>query len=114
MNYPKNQRIDGVSFVAVLSLFFVLTIPWLGLTPFSTRGEPREALVAQAMVTSGDWILPRGYSDDVPSKPPFMHWVIGVVSHLAGEVNEFTARFPSALAALVCLAAFYLFIARRY
>lgn len=114
MNYPKNQRIDWVPFVALLSLFFVLTIPWLGLTPFSTRGEPREALVAQAMVTSGDWILPRGYSDDVPSKPPFMHWGIGVASHLAGEVNEFTARFPSALAALVFLAAFYLFIARRY
>ncbi|MFM1847078.1 MAG: hypothetical protein RL417_552 [Pseudomonadota bacterium] len=100
--------------LATLLVFFVLTVPWLGSTPFSTRGEPREALVAQAMVSTGEWVLPRGYSDDVPSKPPFMHWIIAGVSLIRGGVTEFTARVPSAGAALVFLGAFFLFIARRF
>lgn len=108
----SSQRWRGW-FLAIVLLCFVLTIPWLGALPFSTRGEPREALVAQAMLSSGDWVLPRGYSEDVPSKPPFMHWIIGGVSLIGGEVNEFTARLPSALGALFFIAALYLFLARR-
>jgi len=101
------------SFFTIILLCFALTVPWLGVLPFSTWGEPREALVAQAMLSTGEWVLPRGYSDDVPSKPPFMHWIIGGVSLLGGEVTEFTARIPSALGALLFIGAFYLFLARR-
>jgi hypothetical protein len=88
-------------------------LPWIGQAPFSTRGEPREALVAQAMVVTGEWVLPRGYGDDVPSKPPFMHWVSAGVSQIVGGVSEFTARFPSACGAIVFALAFYLFLTPR-
>ena len=40
--------------VACLMLFF----PGLGSVPFYTRGEPREALVAREMVTTGEWLVP--------------------------------------------------------
>lgn len=85
---------------ALLLLVALAIIPWLGLTPFYSRGEGREALVAQAMFTSSDYVLPRGYSDAVPSKPPLLHWLTSIASLPFGEVNEFSVRLPSALAAL--------------
>ena len=91
----------------------LIILPWLGSKSFYTRGEPREALVIQEMVREGAWILPRGYSEDVPSKPPFMHWIGGVASLVTGEVSEFTTRLPSALAALCFLWAFYGLVERR-
>lgn len=91
----------------------ILTFPWLGSKPFHTRGEPREAIVAQSMLLSGDYILPEGYGGKVPSKPPALHWLIAAASRVAGEVNEFTARFPSALSSLVFLIFFFFFVQSR-
>lgn len=102
------RRVCGLLF-----LLGVLILPWLGNTPFATRGEPREALVTQAMVVTGEWILPRGYGDDVPSKPPFMHWLGAGFSKLAGKVSEFTTRLPSALGAIGFAVALYVFLVPR-
>ena len=66
------------------ALAFLLLIPWLGLKDFSTRGEAREALVAQAMVQSGNWILPSAYNGAIPSKPPLLHWLISLFSTPGG------------------------------
>jgi len=96
----------------VVILAMVLSLPWLG-RPFHTRGEPREALVAQAMLATGNWISPVAYDGAVPSKPPFSHWLIALVSLPIGEVTETTSRLPSALFFVVFAAAFFLFIARR-
>lgn len=96
----------------VVVLAMALCVPWLG-RPFHTRGEPREALVAQAMLTTGNWISPPAYDGAVPSKPPFSHWLIALVSLPGGEVTELTSRLPSALAFVVFTAAFFLFVAKR-
>jgi 4-amino-4-deoxy-L-arabinose transferase-like glycosyltransferase len=90
----------------------LLTLPWLD-RPFHTRGEPREALVAQSMLLTNNWISPPAYNGSVPSKPPFNHWLISLVSLPGGEVTEFTARLPSAIAVVLFSAFFYLFLRRR-
>lgn len=98
----------------LLLICCVLFLPTLALTPFYTRGEPREALVAQAMLDSGNWVLPRSsYNQAVPSKPPLMHWLIGALSSATGEVTPFTARLPSALSAILFTAVFFVFLRRR-
>lgn len=106
----SQNRINGCIFVIVLAV--MLTLPWLG-RPFQSRGEPREALVAQSMVVNSNWISPPAYNGAVPSKPPFNHWLISLVSLPGGEVTEFTSRLPSALAVILFSGAFYLFLARR-
>lgn len=80
----------------------VLWIPWLGETPFYSKGEPREAIVAMSMLDSGDWILPSSCDGEIPFKPPFLAWLIAVFAWLfnGGVVNEFVSRLPSALAAI--------------
>lgn len=85
----------------VLSLLLcLLLLPWLGMTPFNTKGEPREAIVAVSMLQSGNWVLPLSFGADIPYKPPFLAWCIAAVSALGGAVTPFTSRLPSALAAI--------------
>lgn len=85
----------------------LLFIPWLGGTLFYSKGEPREAIVAMSMLSSGNWVLPVNFGMDIPYKPPMLAWLIAVFSWLfnGGVVNEFTSRLPSALAAVAMLTA---------
>lgn len=83
--------------VAIL-LCVLLYVPPAFLTPFFTKGEPREALVVRQMVEAGDWILPKRASANgwtIASKPPFFHWLGAGVSTLAGGATEWTVRLPS-------------------
>jgi 4-amino-4-deoxy-L-arabinose transferase-like glycosyltransferase len=96
----------------IILVSVLLTLPWLD-RPFHTRGEPREALVAQSMLMTNNWISPPAYNGTVPSKPPFNHWLISLVSLPGGDVTEFTARLPSAMAMILFSACFYLFMRRR-
>lgn len=98
--------------VVVVLLALLLSLPWLD-RPFSSRGEPREALVAQAMVATGNWVSPPAYDGAVPSKPPFTHWLVSLSSLPQGKVSEFTSRLPSAIGFVAFLAALYVFVARR-
>lgn len=95
------QQKNYALLLALLATAF-LFIPWLGDTYFYTKGEPREAIVAVSMLNSGDWILPVSYGADIPYKPPFMAWLIAIFSMIFshGHVTEFTARLPSAIAAV--------------
>lgn len=86
---------------------------FLGLSDFSTKGEPREAVVAQQMLVEGDWILPRNNGGEMAYKPPFFHWCVAAVSYLGGRVTEYTSRVPSAVAFLWMVCAVFLFYARR-
>lgn len=84
----------------VLAISALVLLPGLGLKPFFTRGEPREALVAQSMFVSGDYVLPEGYGGTVPSKPPALHWGINLFAEVLGQVSEAACRLPSAIAAI--------------
>jgi len=81
----------------VLLLSMLLTLPWIGISDFYTKGEPREASLALSMLNDGNWILPRGYADEIAYKPPLMHWLIAGFSAVVGHVSEATSRLPSAL-----------------
>ncbi len=99
-------------FFVVLLCSIILTLPWID-RPFHTRGEPREALVAQAMLDTGDWISPQAYDGAVPSKPPFLHWLITMCSLPGGEVTEATCRLPSAISFILFSALFFQFLVKR-
>ena len=107
-----NLKTGNLGLVLLLALALT-TIPWLGSKEFYTRGEPREALVAQAMLKSGNWILPRVYNEEIPSKPPLLHWLIALSSMPTGQVTEFSARLPSALAAVLFVFYLFHFLAKR-
>lgn len=97
----------------ILAIAAITILPFIGLTEFNTKGEPREAVVALSMINDGNWILPINNGGDIPYKPPFFHWLIALFSLLPGYVSEFTARLPSALALIIMVVTGYRFFARR-
>lgn len=94
----------------VLVLATMLTLPFIGMGHFYTRGEPREALVAMAMLDQGNFILPF-FQGEFAFKPPMLHWLVALFSMPQGYVSEMTARLPSALAYIaMCYGFFCVFL----
>lgn len=108
MNIKYNKALWMVVILAI-----VMLIPFLGLTDFNTKGEPREAVVAYTMLEHGNWILPINNGGDIPYKPPFFHWCIAFFSLLIGHVNEYTSRLPSAIALILMTVGGFVFFAKR-
>ena len=108
MNTQYNKAFWYISILAILML-----IPFLGLTDFNTKGEPREAVVAYTMLEHGNWILPINNGGDIPYKPPFFHWCIAFFSLFIGHVNEFTSRLPSAISLVLMTIGGFTFFAKR-
>ncbi len=108
MNIKNNKALWLVTILAI-----IMFIPFLGLTDFNTKGEPREAVVAYTMLEHGNWILPINNGGDIPYKPPFFHWCIAFFSLIAGHVSEFTSRLPSAVALILMTIGGFIFFAKR-
>jgi 4-amino-4-deoxy-L-arabinose transferase-like glycosyltransferase len=85
-------------------LVCAVSIAFLGLgfpaTPLWDEDEPRFAAIAETMLTTGDWVVPR-YNDTLAvDKPVLMHWCMAACYAVFG-VSEFSARLPSVIATLL-------------
>ncbi len=87
----------------VLGLALLVYCPAIAGVPFYTKGEPREAIVVQAILDQHAWILPLRNGNEIPSKPPLFHWLGAAASILAGRIDETTVRLPSVLASLAAV-----------
>lgn len=106
----KEKRYWIILLTSVVSI-----IPWLGFYYFYTKGEPREALASQAMLESGNWILPLRYGDMFATKPPFMHWISALIAKFTiGDINEYIARIPAAVSGIAIILLTFRFFAKRY
>src|SRR6516164_10933647 len=77
------------------------------------RTESLRAIIAEGMLRSGNWIVPRLYGEPLFTKPPGMYIAIALCSLPLGRVTEFTARLPSALAATGCVLLFWWYFKRH-
>ncbi|MEE3370336.1 MAG: glycosyltransferase family 39 protein [Planctomycetota bacterium] len=71
----------------------------LGAPRLWDRDEPRNAGCAAEMTSRGDWVVPTFNTELRTHKPILLYWFIMAAYALFG-VNEFAARFPSALLAV--------------
>ena len=92
----------GIPFV--LFLLYVCLFSGLGALGLVGPDEPRYAAIARAMADSHDWITPRLWGSPWFEKPVLYYWIAGISMRIFG-VNEFAARLPSALAALLAIVA---------
>lgn len=112
-NFRNDGKI-GWETLFVTGLLILVFVPWLGENLFTTKGEPREAIVAVSMLQQGNWILPVSFGNDIPYKPPMLAWVIAALGWLnGGVVTEFLSRLPSAVALIVMSVAGFRFFAHR-
>jgi 4-amino-4-deoxy-L-arabinose transferase-like glycosyltransferase len=93
------RRTGGIllALAIVAAAWTALQLYGLALTPFHTRGEPREAIVVQDLVRHGNWILPRRNGVQLPRKPPLFYWLATGAARVRGAVDEASVRLPSAL-----------------
>ncbi len=77
------------------------------------RNETLRAIIAREMLRTGNWIVPTLYGEPLFTKPPGMYMAIALCSWPFGEVSEWTARLPSALAATSIVFLMYWFFARQ-
>ena len=75
-----------------------------------------EAVFAEAtkeMVQSGDWINPTYNGENRYDKPILIYWLMAVSYKIFG-INEFAARFPSALSGVLLCLSIFLFVRYLY
>ena len=83
-------------------LFVILFFFRLGSTGLIDVDEPRYAEAGREMLESGNWIVPQFNYDVRFDKPVLYYWLEAVSMKIFG-VNEFAARLPSVLSALLCV-----------
>ena len=93
----KTSLWNWLRLLALCGLTFFLG---LGGLPLTGPDEPRYSEIGREMWASGDWVTPRMNGYLWLEKPIWLYWGQAISYHLFG-VNEFAARFPSALSALL-------------
>jgi 4-amino-4-deoxy-L-arabinose transferase-like glycosyltransferase len=101
MPTPRIERL--LSLAGLLLAWVFLVAVQLPIREVMPPDEPRYAVQAQTMKTTGDWVVPRDGDEILVEKPPLLFWSVGLASLPFDRVTETTARLPSALAALVVL-----------
>ena len=99
-----------VSSIILIAILSVLPWIWNGL---HTVEETQNTEIATAILTSGDWILPKTPTGETICQPPLSHWLIAVFSLPQGSVSGFTTRLPAALSFVVLMVFVLLFFGRR-
>ena len=83
----------------------------LGAAKLWDRDEPRNAGCAREMLERGDWVTPYFNGELRTHKPILTYWLM-MASFATFGINEFAARFPSAVLGMITVLATFV-IARR-
>jgi len=93
---PRDTWLDVAGLVL---LALLLMASGLGLRDPWAPDEPRFALIAQDMLRSGDWLIPRVGGDLYADKPPLFFWLMASAMALTGSL-QLGFLLPSLLAGL--------------
>jgi Dolichyl-phosphate-mannose-protein mannosyltransferase len=111
---PANTTGRGfpaIHFIVLLAVAACMFFAGIGRLALIEPDEGRNAEVAREMLTRGDWITPHFNNFSYLDKPPVFFWAVASSFKVAG-LSEASARFPSALAALLTVFLAWL-LARR-
>jgi len=90
--------------VLLVLLALCLFLPGLGNRDLWNPDEPRYGEVAREMHLEGDWFVPHVNGRIYSQKPPLLFWLMNLSSVVTGgEITEWSARLPSALAAVAAI-----------
>lgn len=81
----------------------------LGAAALFEPDEGRNAERAREILLLGNWAIPHENFLPALDKPIFFYWLIAISYKLFG-ISEWSARLPSALAAIACLVILYRFV----
>lgn len=111
IQFPASTNVEPDAAPAWLGLpaLLLIAVPVLLLNlsyPLMEPDENRNAQIALEMYQSGDYVVPTRIGEPYLYKPPLLFWLVSTSYGLFG-VNEWAARLPIALAALITVAMTY-------
>ena len=108
-NLQSSSERKWLPYPLLLCVFAALLFfPGLGWRDFWAPVEPRYAEIARTMFAKGEWAVPSVNGTLYADKPILYFWFVLIGSKLAGNVNEWTVRLPSALSAMGLVLTTYL------
>lgn len=107
MNYTKNTVLHILILVLISGFLFLFC---LGNMPLTDPDETFYAQTAKEMISKGEWVTPHIFGKPQFEKPIFYYWLIELSYKIFG-INEFAARFPSAIFGILGILGIY-FIGR--
>lgn len=84
----------------IICLWAIATFPNLPMRSFIWE-EGTNAEIARSILSNGNLLQPEVYGLRWNEKPSLLPWLIAAVAKVTGEVNEFSARIPAALAVVL-------------
>ena len=112
MNVLRTAIPESKLFYILVILAFFSLFPLLGQMPLFDEDEGYYAEVTREMLERGNYVT--AYLNGRPEydKPILLYWCMAISFKVFG-VNEFGARFPSALATLIWALALFFFVRRH-
>jgi 4-amino-4-deoxy-L-arabinose transferase-like glycosyltransferase len=101
------RRHEKLGLLLLVPLCYALFFHQLGNRDLWSPDEDEYVQVNVEMVRDGHWIYPTANGQPYSIKPPLFNWIGSGIAVLVGEVDEWTSRLPSALAATLGLFALY-------
>jgi 4-amino-4-deoxy-L-arabinose transferase-like glycosyltransferase len=98
-------------FIPLIILTVSISFFNLGSVTLFDVDEAVFSTATREMIESGDWITPTYNGENRYDKPILFYWLMAASYKMFG-INEFGARFPSALAATGLIIAIFFFIRR--
>jgi 4-amino-4-deoxy-L-arabinose transferase-like glycosyltransferase len=99
---PSVAGLSRRTWIVLVVVFALVWFANLDVRKLQHPDEGRYAEIAREMVATGDWVTPRLDGLRYFEKPPLQYWFTAL-SFEAFEVDEWTARLPSALAGFLTL-----------
>ena len=100
--------------IAIIAIGMVIFFFNIGGRDLWEPDETRYAVIAREMGQGANWIVPHLNGALYAEKPPLFFWSVNLSTFFFGSNNEFTNRFPSALAGLITLLITFLFAERLF
>ena len=99
MRFSRTTTLHLILLTLVAGVIFFFK---LGDAPLWDRDEPRNAGCAAEMIAANDWVVPIFNAELRTHKPVLLYWLM-MSSYAFFGVNEFGARFFSALLGIGCV-----------
>ena len=101
------MRNKWVSVTLLIVFSACLFLFGLGKMALTDPDEPFYAETAKEMLIRGEWLTPRIFGEPQFEKPVLYYWLV-IISYKVFGVNEFAARFPSAILGILGVIGVYL------
>jgi 4-amino-4-deoxy-L-arabinose transferase-like glycosyltransferase len=109
-NNRHNAKITKGLIVCGVLLLSAVSAAWMFSEEAMGNHECFISVTAREMLASGDWVWPTFNGQPRLVKTPLSYWLVAGLAKITGRVDEFTARLPSVIFAVLSVVAILYFV----